>query len=44
MTAQEYKNNQIKITKGVISLSPHIKRKGEKIHITEEKAKVNTES
>lgn len=42
MTAQQYKNNQIKIIKGAVNLSPHIKRRGEKMPITEEKVKANT--
>lgn len=40
MTAQQYKNNQINMIKGVVNLSPNVKRKQEKVYNTELKIKL----
>jgi len=40
MTAQQYKNNQINMIKGVVNLSPNVKRKQEKVYYTELKIKL----
>ena len=36
MTAQQYKNNQIKLVKGIVHLSPTIKRKAMRKHTWEQ--------
>jgi hypothetical protein len=43
MTAQQYKNSQIKIIKSVVTLSPNIKRRNEKASCIDLKAKVGEE-
>jgi 6-phosphofructokinase len=43
MTAQQYKNSQIKIIKGVVMLSPNIKRRADKASCSDLKAKVALE-
>lgn len=40
MTAQQYKNSQIKIIKGIVTLSPNIKRRTEKGSCTDLKQKM----
>jgi hypothetical protein len=40
MTAQQYKNSQIKVSKGVLTLSPNIRKRAEKASCTDLKARV----